>query len=144
MGAPDAVQTLLSVDELRWRGCEESAADLLLTLHCLPASLQGPVGEAAYMLARSVKPQTLAAAHRGTGHRLRITPCYRSQALSLLIVGSNSRALALLARLGCKFRLSSAALTIKHVLSAPDLLHTVPAHHEGHPVQYCRSALPGR
>jgi hypothetical protein len=60
------------------------------------------------------------------------------------MVGSNSRPHALLARLGCKFRLSSEALTIKHVLSAPDSLHTVPAHHEGDPVQYCRSALPGR
>jgi hypothetical protein len=58
MCAPDAVQTLLSVDELRRRGCDESAADLLLTLHCLPASLQTPVGEAAYMLARSVTLQT--------------------------------------------------------------------------------------
>jgi len=45
-------QLLMAVDSLWRRGCEESAADLLLTVCCPPGGLQAAVGEAAYMLVR--------------------------------------------------------------------------------------------
>ena len=49
-----ATQLLLRVGELQQLGCHESAADLLLTLRRPPASLRPAVGEAAYMLARTL------------------------------------------------------------------------------------------
>ena len=45
-------QLLMAVDSLWRRGCEESAADLLLTVRCPPGGLQAAIGEAAYMLVR--------------------------------------------------------------------------------------------
>lgn len=42
----------MAVDSLWRRGCEESAADLLLTVCCPPGGLQAAIGEAAYMLVR--------------------------------------------------------------------------------------------
>ena len=87
---------------------------------------------------------------------MRITHCYRKsplkivvapQALRLLMVGSKRRATALLARLGCAWRLSSAALSMKHALAAHDsqaqLLASMQKATKKARVQYCQSALPG-
>ena len=70
-----------------------------------------------------------------------------AQALRLLMVGSERRATALLARLGCAWRLSSAALSVKHAFAAHDnqalRLASMPTATRKARVQYCQSALPG-
>lgn len=69
------------------------------------------------------------------------------QALRLLTVGSERRATALLTRLGCAWRLSSAALSMKHAFAAHDnqalLLASMQKATKKARVQYCQSALPG-
>jgi len=79
-----------------------------------------------------------------------LSPCkivVAPQALRLLMVGSERRATALLARLGCAWRLSSAALSMKHAFAAHDnqalLLASMPKATKKARVQYCQSALPG-